>query len=120
MDWGFGLSAAGALDCYPCFGVENDFGRGFASAGRGVCAHGARHEVAQADVRAAQRFTVSSIFCGFYAIVLCANPTPTAQQLYGAALAIFFAIFFDGFDGRVARLTRRRATSGWSWTRWRT
>jgi CDP-diacylglycerol--serine O-phosphatidyltransferase len=56
-------------------------------------------------------FTVSSIFCGFYAIVLCAND-PGPDQLYGAALAIFFAIFFDGFDGRVARLTRTQSDFG--------
>ena len=44
-------------------------------------------------------FTVSSIFCGFYAMTLCAgDASPT--QLYQAALAIFFGIFFDGFDGR--------------------
>lgn len=56
-------------------------------------------------------FTVSSIFCGFYALVLCAsNPGPA--QLYQAALAIFFAIFFDGFDGRVARLTRTQSDFG--------
>jgi CDP-diacylglycerol--serine O-phosphatidyltransferase len=57
-------------------------------------------------------FTVSSIFCGFYAIVLCASSNPTAGQLYSAALAIFFAIFFDGFDGRVARLTRTQSDFG--------
>jgi CDP-diacylglycerol--serine O-phosphatidyltransferase len=56
-------------------------------------------------------FTVSSIFCGFYAITLCSN-SPTPQQLYSAALAIFFAIFFDGFDGRVARLTRTQSDFG--------
>ncbi|MGC4119184.1 MAG: CDP-diacylglycerol--serine O-phosphatidyltransferase [Myxococcales bacterium] len=57
-------------------------------------------------------FTVSSIFCGFYAIVQCSTGTPTAQQMYGAALAIFFAIFFDGFDGRVARLTKTQSDFG--------
>ena len=57
-------------------------------------------------------FTVSSIFCGFYAIIQCSTGTPTAQQLYGAALAIFFAIFFDGFDGRVARLTKTQSDFG--------
>lgn len=57
-------------------------------------------------------FTVSSIFCGFYAITLCATSAPTAQQMYGAALAIFFAIFFDGFDGRVARLTKTQSDFG--------
>ena len=50
-------------------------------------------------------FTVSSIFLGFYALVLCAGEA-TPEQLYQAALAIFFAIFFDGFDGRVARTDR--------------
>lgn len=56
-------------------------------------------------------FTVSSIFCGFYAITLCSG-SPTPAQLYGAALAIFFAIFFDGFDGRVARLTKTQSDFG--------
>jgi CDP-diacylglycerol--serine O-phosphatidyltransferase len=56
-------------------------------------------------------FTVSSIFCGFYAMTLCAGDAgPT--QLYQAALAIFFGIFFDGFDGRVARLTRTQSLFG--------
>jgi CDP-diacylglycerol--serine O-phosphatidyltransferase len=56
-------------------------------------------------------FTVSSIFCGFYAMTLCAgDASPT--QLYQAALAIFFGIFFDGFDGRVARLTRTQSLFG--------
>jgi CDP-diacylglycerol---serine O-phosphatidyltransferase len=56
-------------------------------------------------------FTLSSIFCGFYAITLCAGDA-TPSQLYQAALAIFFAIFFDGFDGRVARLTRTQSQFG--------
>ncbi len=56
-------------------------------------------------------FTVSSIFLGFYALVLCAGDA-TPQQLYQAALAIFFAIFFDGFDGRVARMTKTQSDFG--------
>lgn len=56
-------------------------------------------------------FTVSSIFCGFYAMTLCAGDAgPT--QLYQAALAIFFGVFFDGFDGRVARLTKTQSLFG--------
>jgi CDP-diacylglycerol--serine O-phosphatidyltransferase len=56
-------------------------------------------------------FTVSSIFCGFYAMTLCAvDGTPT--HLYQSSLAIFFGIFFDGFDGRVARLTRTQSLFG--------
>jgi CDP-diacylglycerol--serine O-phosphatidyltransferase len=56
-------------------------------------------------------FTVSSIFCGFYAITLCAGDA-TPLQLYQAALAILFAFFFDGCDGRVARLTRTQSDFG--------
>ncbi|HZH02727.1 MAG TPA: CDP-diacylglycerol--serine O-phosphatidyltransferase [Myxococcaceae bacterium] len=56
-------------------------------------------------------FTVSSIFCGFYALTLCAGEA-TPAQLYQAALAIFFAMFFDGFDGRVARLTKTQSQFG--------
>jgi len=56
-------------------------------------------------------FTVSSIFCGFFAISLCSGQAgPT--ELYQAALAIFFGIFFDGFDGRVARLTKTQSMFG--------
>jgi CDP-diacylglycerol--serine O-phosphatidyltransferase len=56
-------------------------------------------------------FTVTSIFCGFYAITLCSGEA-TPVQLYQAALAILFAMFFDGFDGRVARLTKTQSDFG--------
>jgi len=56
-------------------------------------------------------FTVTSIFCGFYAVTLCAGAA-TPAQLYQAALAIFFAMFFDAFDGRVARLTKTQSDFG--------
>jgi CDP-diacylglycerol---serine O-phosphatidyltransferase len=56
-------------------------------------------------------FTVTSIFCGFYALTLCCGDA-TAEHLYQAALAIFFGIFFDGFDGRVARLTKTQSAFG--------
>src|SRR6266498_918430 len=56
-------------------------------------------------------FTVSSIFLGFYALVLCTGDA-TPQQLYQAALAIFFAQFFDAFDGRVARMTKTQSEFG--------
>lgn len=56
-------------------------------------------------------FTVSSIFFGFYAMTLCAGEA-SPPQLYQAALAIFFGLFFDGFDGRVARLTRTQSLFG--------
>ncbi len=56
-------------------------------------------------------FTVSSIFLGFYALTLCAGEA-TPVQLYQAALAIFFAMFFDAFDGRVARMTKTQSDFG--------
>jgi CDP-diacylglycerol--serine O-phosphatidyltransferase len=56
-------------------------------------------------------FTVGSILLGFYALVLCAGD-PTPPQLYQAALAIFFAMFFDAFDGRVARMTKTQSDFG--------
>ncbi len=56
-------------------------------------------------------FTVTSIFCGFYAMTLCAGEAGPVQ-LYQAALAILFAMFFDGCDGRVARLTKTQSDFG--------
>jgi CDP-diacylglycerol--serine O-phosphatidyltransferase len=56
-------------------------------------------------------FTVSSIFLGFYALTLCAGEA-TPVELYQAALAIFFAMFFDAFDGRVARMTKTQSDFG--------
>lgn len=56
-------------------------------------------------------FTLSSVFCGFIAIVLCSSGA-TDQDLYRASLLIIFAIFFDTIDGRVARLTRTQSAFG--------
>ncbi|MHB1846516.1 MAG: CDP-diacylglycerol--serine O-phosphatidyltransferase [Deltaproteobacteria bacterium] len=56
-------------------------------------------------------FTVSSIFCGFYALAVCAEPGRPGQY-YQAAIALLFAMFFDGFDGRVARLTKTQSEFG--------
>jgi CDP-diacylglycerol---serine O-phosphatidyltransferase len=57
-------------------------------------------------------FTLSSVFCGFFAITLCAAPTATIDGLYQAAVAICFAYFFDLADGRVARLTKTQSDLG--------
>jgi CDP-diacylglycerol--serine O-phosphatidyltransferase len=57
-------------------------------------------------------FTASSIFCGFYAITLCAAGESHPDRYYQAAIAILFAIFFDCADGRVARLTRTQSEFG--------
>src|SRR5436190_2152531 len=56
-------------------------------------------------------FTAASIFCGTYAIlhtVLHSGP----EALYHSAIAVFFAGFFDMFDGRVARLTKTQSDFG--------
>src|SRR3954469_434785 len=57
-------------------------------------------------------FTLSSVFCGFFAITLTAAPTATIDGLYQAAVAICFAYFFDLADGRVARLTKTQSDLG--------
>jgi CDP-diacylglycerol--serine O-phosphatidyltransferase len=56
-------------------------------------------------------FTLSSIFCGFFAISLCAGKADM-DGLYQAAIAICFAFFFDFADGRVARLTKTQSNLG--------
>ncbi len=59
-------------------------------------------------------FTLSSIFCGFYAILVCTEPGAegSPETFYRAALLIVFAMFFDTIDGRVARLTRTQSAFG--------
>ena len=56
-------------------------------------------------------FTVSSIFCGLYAMTLLASGS-APEQIYKAALAIFFGMLFDCCDGRVARLTKSQSDFG--------
>jgi CDP-diacylglycerol--serine O-phosphatidyltransferase len=56
-------------------------------------------------------FTLSSIFCGYFAILTCLGE-PTAESFYKAALLIVFAMFFDTIDGRVARLTKTQSAFG--------
>jgi CDP-diacylglycerol---serine O-phosphatidyltransferase len=56
-------------------------------------------------------FTLSSVLCGFYAIVICAT-NPTGDDFYRAAMLILFAMLFDTVDGRVARLTRTQSAIG--------
>lgn len=56
-------------------------------------------------------FTMASIFCGTYAIlhtVMHSGP----EALYHSAIAVFFAGFFDMFDGRVARMTKTQSEFG--------
>jgi CDP-diacylglycerol--serine O-phosphatidyltransferase len=56
-------------------------------------------------------FTVSSIFCGVYSILLSSGER-SGSNFYYAAVAIFFGTFFDAFDGRVARLTKTQSEFG--------
>jgi CDP-diacylglycerol--serine O-phosphatidyltransferase len=56
-------------------------------------------------------FTLANVFCGFFALTLCAGDV-SITELYQAALAICFGFFFDLFDGRVARLTRTQSDLG--------
>lgn len=56
-------------------------------------------------------FTVSSIFCGIYAIVQGTEATG-ADRFYLAAVAILFGILFDAADGRVARMTKSESAFG--------
>jgi len=51
--------------------------------------------------------TTGALFSGFYAIVAGMN-----AQFEAASLAIFVAMFFDGLDGRVARLTNTQSAFG--------
>lgn len=55
--------------------------------------------------------TLSSIFCGFYAIILSATGQGD-DAFFRAALLIVFAMFFDMLDGRVARATKTQSAFG--------
>jgi CDP-diacylglycerol--serine O-phosphatidyltransferase len=57
-------------------------------------------------------FTLSSVLCGFYAVLVCGGPGATDNDYYRAALLIVFAMFFDTIDGRVARLTKTQSAIG--------
>ena len=52
-------------------------------------------------------FTTAALFCGFYAIISAVH-----QNFEGAAIAIFWAMIFDGLDGRVARMTNTTSEFG--------
>jgi CDP-diacylglycerol--serine O-phosphatidyltransferase len=56
-------------------------------------------------------FTLSSVFCGFFALTLCVGDA-ALDHLLQASLAICFGFFFDTFDGRVARLTKTQSALG--------
>jgi len=56
-------------------------------------------------------FTLSSVLCGFASLALSASGR-NETDIYLAALAICFGLFFDTFDGRVARLTKTQTDLG--------
>jgi len=55
--------------------------------------------------------TLSSIFCGFFAIIVLSSD-PVDDDFYRASLLIIFAMFFDSLDGRVARMTKTQSAFG--------
>ena len=56
-------------------------------------------------------FTLSSVLCGYYAILILSGQ-PTDEDFFRSAILIVFALFFDGIDGRVARLTKTQTAIG--------
>lgn len=52
-------------------------------------------------------FTTAALFAGFYAVIAAMR-----GDFESAAIAIFFAMVFDGLDGRVARLTNTSSKFG--------
>jgi CDP-diacylglycerol---serine O-phosphatidyltransferase len=52
-------------------------------------------------------FTTANIFCGYYAII-----SSMKGDFNAAAVAIGFAILFDGLDGRIARMTNSTSAFG--------
>lgn len=52
-------------------------------------------------------FTTGALFAGFYAVI-----AGMRGDFEAAAIAIFFAMLFDGLDGRVARLTNTASKFG--------
>ncbi len=61
-------------------------------------------------------FTVGNIFCGYFALTESLkgafSPEMAAQHMDAAAKAIGFAVLFDGFDGRIARMTGTTSAFG--------
>lgn len=60
-------------------------------------------------------FTLAGMFCGFYAIAVCARLSEEgtgSDALYKASLAIFIGLFFDTLDGRIARMTKTQSELG--------
>lgn len=52
-------------------------------------------------------FTTAGLFAGFYAII-----SAMSDRFEAAAIAIFIAMFMDGIDGRLARMTNTQSDFG--------
>jgi CDP-diacylglycerol--serine O-phosphatidyltransferase len=58
-------------------------------------------------------FTAGNIAAGFYAIMQSVQGSAAEPEYYNrAALAIGFAVLFDGLDGRIARMTNTSSEFG--------
>jgi CDP-diacylglycerol--serine O-phosphatidyltransferase len=58
-------------------------------------------------------FTTASIFCGFFSIIRSINSlNEPLTHFTDASWAIIIAFFFDGIDGRLARLTKTTSRFG--------
>ena len=58
-------------------------------------------------------FTTANIALGFYAILQTVHGNPSEPwHLDYAAMAIGFAVLFDGLDGRIARMTHTASDFG--------
>ncbi len=65
-------------------------------------------------------FTAANVFLGFYALLavfqgamlFAQDPSAAALQFRFAAMAIGAAVFFDGLDGRIARMTNTTSDFG--------
>ena len=56
--------------------------------------------------------TAGGLFCGCMAIMRCATPGVTDEDVYRATLLLFISLILDMFDGRVARMTHTQSAFG--------
>lgn len=56
--------------------------------------------------------TAASLLCGVLAITRCIGAGASDDEVYRAALLLFYAFIFDLFDGRVARMTKTQSAFG--------
>src|SRR6266481_4606454 len=72
-----------------------------------------RHKLRKGLFLLPSLFTAGNIAAGYYAIVQAMQGTPTEYWHFDhAAIAIGFAILFDGLDGRIARMTNTTSDFG--------